>query len=113
MKIYQVISCGGQWEDYYEYVEGTFLKREKAQELVDELELEKKRLEKQYEKCQECPLSCWNCCEEPVKINNVDCEFSVIDYDEDEKSYFCMSDKQNYTEKIDESYKIEEFEVIE
>ena len=35
MKIYQVIECGGSYEDSYEYVLGVFLNKEKALSLKE------------------------------------------------------------------------------
>ena len=37
MKIYQITQFGGDWEDSYEYVEKTYLSKEKAEEELNRL----------------------------------------------------------------------------
>ena len=58
MEIYQVIECGGQYEDAYEFERGTFLKEENAvsylEDLEDILELKKEEVATQLKKCSQC-----------------------------------------------------------
>ena len=58
MKIYQVIRSGGQWEDAYEYVVGTFLKEKNAIQYKEELktsqEIEEANLSHNLEICGKC-----------------------------------------------------------
>ena len=58
MEIYQVIECGGQYEDDYEFVRGTYLKEENAilylKFLEDTLDLKKEEMAIQLKKCNQC-----------------------------------------------------------
>ena len=58
MKIYQVIECGGQYEDAYEFVKGTYIKEENAilylEFLEDTLEIKREEVAIQLKKCSQC-----------------------------------------------------------
>ena len=113
MKVYQVTVSGGEWEDYYNYVAGSFLKKEKAQELLDELVKNRDVDKEQYLKCQECVLSCYVVDEADYEETMVNCSISKIEQDEDTKDYCCMSEAQCYRDELYEVYEIKEIEVIE
>ena len=56
MRIYQIHKCGGQWEDSYDYIIGSYLKKERAEE--EKVKAEKKestRIER-HKKCCNCPI---------------------------------------------------------
>lgn len=55
MKIYQLYKCGGDWEDSYESVIGSYFKKERAEEEKTKAEIEEKKLVEQSDKCNECP----------------------------------------------------------
>lgn len=113
MKIYQAVGHGGQWDDAYEYVAGTYLDKTKAQDKVSELYTTKEQKQQQYDKCEECPFSCGNVWIESIYHSNTDCELADIDYDEESETYYCKNECQCYTDILDESYEIKEYEVIE
>lgn len=121
-KIYQIHEYGGEWEDSFDYIVGSYLSKEKA-------EVEKKRLEEEEDellKCMECS----------VYFCTVDCELDGICGEEKCNEYrinkakkhcdryepYTYEDKdgndeigcKNYDYKGDASwFKIEEVEVIE
>ena len=56
MKIYQLHEFGGQWEDRFDYIVGTYVKKERAVE--EKLKLEQKEAARQerQRKCNDCPI---------------------------------------------------------
>lgn len=53
-KIYLVISCSGQYEEYMESIEKGFMDYHKAEEFMHKLELEEKTYRDMANKCREC-----------------------------------------------------------
>lgn len=113
MKIYQIHEYGGEWEDSYDYIVGSYLLKEKAIDEKERLEKEEEYLRALIYKCRRCPLRHYiksninieqYCNEyEPFDINKHDSE----EYDENDK---CV----NYYYHHESSwYKIEEVNVIE
>lgn len=112
MKIYQIHECGGEWEDYYDYIVGSYLSRGKAVAVKEQLEVS----EVEATKCNKCPLLyCPDECN--LKCGTKECEKHAIN----EAKKYCNSYKfsrhnkcENYHYKSNESYfRIEEVEVVE
>lgn len=58
MKIYRLLECSGEWEDYHEYRIGTYLTYDRAKEVMDEkVKLENER-EEHSRMCCECEYGC-------------------------------------------------------
>ena len=56
MKIYQLHEYGGEYEDRYDYIIGSYLRKERAEEKKIQAEqIEKERIA-QSEKCGNCPF---------------------------------------------------------
>ncbi len=110
MKIYQLHKYGGKWEDYRDYIIGSYLRKERAEEEMakaQDEELQKQLLAKQ---CAECPYH------EDAEDNKTladlmrkYCDHNDI-YCDDEGELFCNN---LYYHWRDENFKIEEVEVIE
>jgi hypothetical protein len=113
MKIYQIHEWGGEWEDRYDYIVGSYLSEEKA--IVEKERLEK--AEAESEKCDNCPLFfCEPDCDKDCKKCN---EYSIDkakkycdEYEPvDESNYdMCMNRKSQIYYS---NFSIEEVEVIE
>ena len=56
MKIYQIHEHTGDYEDYRDYIVGSYLKKERAEEEKTKLELKEKELSNQSKKCRDCPF---------------------------------------------------------
>lgn len=56
MLIYQLHKYGGQWEDSFDYIIGSYLKKERAEEEKVKAEAEEKELVEQDKKCNDCPF---------------------------------------------------------
>lgn len=110
MKIYQLHKYGGEWEDYRNYIIGSYLHKERAEEektQAQDEEFQKQRLAKQ---CQCCPYN------DDIEDNKTlaelmrkYCDHSDIHCD-DEGELFCNN---FYCHWIDNNFNIEEVEVIE
>ena len=106
MKIYQIHKCGGQWEDSYDYIVGSYLHKEKAEMQKLQLEAEEQELRNQSEKCNECPYlyDAFVTSEELLKYCPK-ANWEHDDYDEICTNYFQLWDESEFT--------IEEVEVEE
>lgn len=58
MKIYQIHKSGGEWEDRYDMIVGSYLSLNKAKEEKERLQVEEHTRVLQAQKCDECPLYC-------------------------------------------------------
>ena len=108
MKIYQLHEYGGEWEDRYDHIIGSYLKKERAQEEKWKAQLKEKLLIEHSERCEDCPFigeSTYNFIE-----NRYSDYCSKMDLEETECGYDC----KNYYYKWDKSsFKIVEVEVEE
>ena len=55
MKIYQLHEHGGSYEDYYNNIVGTFLRKEKAEEVKLLAEITELKLRERGARCMQCP----------------------------------------------------------
>jgi hypothetical protein len=56
MIIYQLHEYTGQWEDYCDYVVGSYLKKERAEKEKIKAQINEKELIEQSKKCVNCPF---------------------------------------------------------
>lgn len=103
MRVYQIIKCTGCYEDYYEYVEGTYLHKEKAEHELD-------RLKASVPYCEDCPYTI----EYQTRPIITDCPHhkpEICDYyEEDGDIYACRNCIDPYDSP---SYKMNEYDVDE
>lgn len=110
MTIYQLHEYGGQWEDRFDYIIGSYLKKERAEAEKAKAEENELQLRKKHNKCTNCPFldEEWEYRYELLSeyANHCDeADLEEIPYGMDCKNYFS---------KWDDSYfKIEEVEVEE
>ena len=55
MKIYQLHEYCGEWEDFRDYIRGSYLRKERAVEEKIKAEAKEKELTKKSKKCNNCP----------------------------------------------------------
>ena len=111
MKIYQVHEYGGEWEDAYNYIIGSYLHKERAEEEKIKAEAKEEQLMEHCDRCNRCPFL------EDEPFADIDklkekyfyyCDEAKLesdDYGITCKNYFCKWDKS--------SFRIEEVEVEE
>ena len=111
MKIYQLHQVGGEFEDYYDFIIGSYLRKERAEEVKAEVEEKEKKLMVNAKKCNNCPF---------LKRNNIAEVEDMLPYYDDYCSEIKLEDSpwgidcDNYYFKYDESdYEIIEVEVEE
>lgn len=56
MKIYQLHKYSGEWEDFHDYIIGSYLKKERAEEEKKKAEAEEKELIERSHRCANCPF---------------------------------------------------------
>lgn len=56
MKIYQLHKRGGEWEDSYDYIVGSYLRKERAEEEKIKAEAKEKEKVEHGRKCGNCPF---------------------------------------------------------
>lgn len=56
MKIYQLHECGGEWEDRYDIIIGSYLRKERAEEEKSKAEAKEIELIKHSKRCNACPF---------------------------------------------------------
>ena len=56
MKIYQLHKYGGEWEDVYDHIIGSYLRKERAEELMADFKQRSKIREEESRHCMDCPV---------------------------------------------------------
>lgn len=110
MKIYQLHKYGGEWEDSFDIIIGSYLRKERAEEEKTKAEAEEDRLIERSKKCNHCPFIEYPC----GNLNNLLLKYpdycSEAKLEGDEMGIYC----ENYYSHWDEAtFEIEEIEVEE
>ena len=109
IKIYQIHETGGEYEDCFDNIVGSYLHKEKAKQ---ELEKFNEVLNEQYmyyQKCSNCPAQ-FGCSESEIDKIKESCDCFAM---EDDESFigFCKNAVYSYDENT--CYEIEEISVDE
>lgn len=56
MKIYQLHEYGGEYEDHYDYIIGSYLRKKRAEEEKTKAEAKEKELREHHKRCNSCPF---------------------------------------------------------
>ena len=110
MRIYQLHKYGGEWEDSFDIIIGSYLRKERAEEEKAKAEAEEDRLIERSKKCNNCPFIEYPC----GNLNNLLLKYpdycSEAKLEGDEMGIYC----ENYYSNWDEAtFEIEEIEVEE
>ena len=112
MKIYQIHATGGQWEDYFDYIVGIYLHKDRAELEIKQLVDTEEARQKRYEKCQACPIGDLDLNAGTLK----DMKYACSTYcghsqiEEELYGFFCENEESYYDNT---NYNIKEIEVIE
>ena len=110
MIIYQLHECGGEWEDYHDYIIGSYLRKERAEEEKVKAEVKERELIEHSKRCINCPFL------EEDFDNLSDLMLEYSDYCNEaklEEGYYSI-DCENYCVHYDENdFYIKEIEVEE
>ncbi len=112
-KIYQIHEMSGEYEDYQDIIVGSYLYKERAEEVINTLRDEEDRRRARAIKCRECP----------IQGNNYDFYSIINEYCEDfkeergtafgEERLFCKNRYDSYFAYDNIYYEIQEAEVEE
>lgn len=107
MVVYQIHKTGGEWEDRYDMIVGTYLSERKAEVERQKLEAEEDKRVVRSEKCNDCPLydSCGPLTKQIIEATKRYCPYYVGTEDRYCSNYECDIEKNYFT--------VYEVEVIE
>lgn len=109
MKIYQIHKSGGEWEDKYDIIVGSYLSLDKAKAEKERLQLEEDKRVLQAQKCDKCPLYLYRIYE---KITD-----KMVENAKEYRQEYLSTESRccdNYEFDMDESFfDVREVEVIE
>ena len=107
MIIYQLHEIGGEWENYYDHIIGSYLKKERAKEEKIKAEQKEKSRQERHIKCCNCPILDNNVQADTLEYTKHICGnyCSIAKIYEDKFGYDC----KNYECNWDKS----EFRIIE
>ena len=112
MKIYQIHETGGQWEDYFDCIVGTYLHKDRAESEKIKLEQKEKTRQERYKKCNNCPILDDDLQADTLEYAQHTCRnyCSNAQILEDKFGYDCENYEGSWHES---SFRIDEIEVIE
>lgn len=110
MKIYQLHEYGGEYEDYFDHVVGSFMRRERAEEVKNEMIIQRKKERLQSDKCNQCPIhnDSYPTIEDYIKVLRIYCDQAEI-----VENYFGVNCENYYCLWEETEFSIEEVEVEE
>lgn len=111
MKIYQLHEYSGEWEDFRDYIRGSYLRKERAEEEKAKAEAKENELANKSQKCNLCPVLDVYPFASFDSLLDKYCDYcSEMDLEETDYGLNC----KNYYLKWDKStFKIKEVEVEE
>jgi hypothetical protein len=111
MKIYQIHKYGGEYEDYYDYIVGSYLRKERADEELSKMVEKEFKLRCKGDKCYNCPFL------EDGELDFGDLLLAYPDYCAEAKlledTVFGIVCKNEYTHWDNSYFEIKEVEVEE
>ena len=111
MKIYQLHKYGGEWEDSFDFIIGSYLRRERAEEEKAKKEAKEKELIERSNRCINCPFygEDFDNLDTLMSEHSVYCnEAKLIDDEE-----YGMDCENYYAHWHESTFKIKEVEVEE
>ena len=108
-KIYQIHERGGKYEDYFDYVVGSYLHKERAQRELKKFNDALNERYARYQKCSNCSAQFGCSVDEVDKIRENCDSFAAEDYES--FIWFCKNAVRSYNEDV--RCEIEEVDVDE
>ena len=112
MKIYQLHEFGGEWEDFYDRIVGSYIKRERAEE--EKLKRQAKVREEQRQSliCNDCPI-CDSFGRDDTEILAKECASYCKRFEREDDGDGSI-DCANWTSRYDEpSFEVKEVDIEE
>ena len=109
MKIYQLHQCGGEWEDHFDYIVGSYLRKERAEEEKERREHKEKEYRELSRHCSGCPILNDGDDDKIIRMCKKYCDkFMYVDLDD--YGFTCTNYAVNWNNAY---FRIEEVEVEE
>lgn len=112
--IYQIHEKGGEYEDCFDHIVGSYLRKERAEEAIKTLQDEEEKRRARALKCQNCPVH--DCdCNNYLVISEYceDFDDAYEQVDDGEEQLFCKNEYYSYSAYDDVYYEMKEVEVEE
>lgn len=113
LTIYQIHEMSGEYEDYHDIIVGSYLRKERAEEVIKTLRDEENKRKARAIKCRECPVRDYNC--DLRSVINEYCEDfeEEVELDYGEEQPFCKNEYYSYSAYDDVYYEMQKVEVEE
>ena len=113
-KIYQIHEMSGEYEDYRDTIIGSYLRKEKAEEVIKTLQDEEEERRARALKCQNCPVHDYDC-NNYLVISEYCKDFDDVYErgDDEEERLFCKNEYCSYPAYDNMYYEMQEVEVEE
>lgn len=106
--VYQIHKMSGECEDYLDIIIGSYLRKERAEEVIKTLRDKEKESRERSLKCQNCPVHDYNC--DFRSVINEYCE----DFEEERDLYDgCKNEYYSYSSYDAVYYEIQKVDVEE
>ena len=111
--VYQIHKMSGECEDYRDIIIGSYLRKERAEEVIKTLRDKEKESRERLLKCQNCPVHDYNCDFRSV-INEYCEDFEEErELDDREQQTFCKNEYYLYSPYDAVYYEIQKVDVEE
>lgn len=112
MKIYQLHEYKGEWKDFSDFIIGSYLRKERAEEELAKAEVKEEILKEHNNRCRDCPFLGEPYCDldDLLLKHNDYCSEKEL---EDLGVSYGIKCKNYYLKWFDSTFKIEEIEVEE
>ena len=111
--VYQIHKMSGEYEDYRDIIIGSYLRKERAEEVIKTLRDKEKERRERSLKCQNCPVHDYNCDFRSV-INEYCEDFEEErELDDGEEQTFCKNEYYSYSSYDAVYYEIQKVDVEE
>lgn len=111
--IYQIHEMSGSYEDYRDYIIGSYLREERAEEVLKNLRDEEDKRRARAQKCRECPIHDAECNLRSIIGEYCEDFDEWYELDEGEERMFCKNEYYSYSAYDDVYYEIQKVEVEE
>lgn len=114
LTIYQIHEMSGDYEDYQDTIVGSYLRKERAEEVIKTLRDKEDKRRARALKCQNCPVHDYDC--NNYLVISEYCEDFDDAYeqgDDGEEQLFCKNEYYSYSAYDDVYYEMQKVEVEE
>lgn len=112
-KIYQIHEMGGAYEESFDNVIGSYLRKKRAEEVLNNLRGDEDKRRARALKCQDCPVHDRGCTNRLIIGEYCEDFDDAYAQDDDGEYLFCKNEYCSYPAYDNRCYRIDEVEVEE